>query len=112
MDLYRTKYYEANFTHFAELLERNEGITLSVSTLTNILEAKHIFSPRVTKSKKKRVKKELERRKEAAKTKKDADEVQANIVAVDDATGAITGARFDSQETLKGYYGVYAARHI
>ncbi len=29
-----------------------------------------------------------------------------------DATGAITGARFDSQETLKGYYGVYAARHI
>lgn len=104
----------------------------------------------VTKSKKKRVKKELERRKEAAKTKKDADEVQANIVAVedahsrrprrayfgeleqmdaspyewfgaektalhiavDDATGAITGARFDSQETLKGYYGVYAARHI
>ena len=150
VDLYRTKYYEANFTHFAELLERNEGITLSVSTLTNILEAEHIFSPRVTKSKKKRVKKELERRKEAAKTKKDADEVQANIVAVedahsrrprrayfgeleqmdaspyewfgaektalhiavDDATGAITGARFDSQETLKGYYGVYAARHI
>lgn len=33
-------------------------------------------------------------------------------IAVDDATGAITGARFDSQETLKGYYGVYAARHI
>ena len=33
-------------------------------------------------------------------------------IAVDDATGAITGARLDSQETLKGYYGVYAARHI
>ncbi len=50
VDLYRTKYYEANFTHFTELLERNEGIALSVSAVTNFLEAEHILFPRVTKA--------------------------------------------------------------
>ena len=146
VNLYRTKYYEANFTHFTELLKKHEGITLSVSAVTNFLEAEHILSPRVTKSKKKRIKKELERQKEAAKTKKEADKIQANIVAVedahsrrprcayfgeleqmdaspyewfgtkkttlhiavDDATGRITGAYFDNQETLRGYYNIYA----
>ena len=146
VDLYRNKYYEANFTHFTELLERNEGITLSVSAVTNFLEAEHILSPRVTKSKKKRVRKELQQQKAAAKTKKEADKIQANIIAVedahsrrprcayfgeleqmdaspyewfgtekttlhiavDDATGRITGAYFDKQETLKGYYNIYA----
>lgn len=85
VDLYRTKYYEANFTHFTELLKKHEGITLSVSAVANYLEAERILSPRVTKSKKRRVKKELERQKEAAKTKKEADKIQANIVAVENA---------------------------
>lgn len=146
VDLYRTKYYEANFTHFTELLAKHEGITLSVSAVTNFLEAEHILSPRVTKAKKKRIRRELEKKKEEAKTKKEADKIQTNIVAVedahsrrprcayfgeleqmdaspyewfgtekttlhiavDDATGRITGAYFDSQETLKGYYNIYA----
>ena len=146
VDLYRTKYYEANFTHFTELLKKHEDITLSVSAVTNFLEAEHILSPRITKSKKKRLKKELEKQKKAAKTKKEADKIQTNIVAVedahsrrprcayfgeleqmdaspyewfgtgkttlhiavDDATGRITGAYFDKQETLKGYYNIYA----
>lgn len=146
VDLYRTKYYEANFVHFTELLARNEGITLSVSAVTNFLEADNILSPQVTKAKKKRIKKELEQKKAAARTKKEAEKIQANIVAVedahsrrprcayfgeleqmdaspyewfstekttlhiavDDATGKITGAYFDKQETLKGYYNVFA----
>lgn len=146
VDLYRTKYYEANFVHFTELLKRNEGIILSVSAVSNFLESENILSPRVTKAKKKRRKKELEQKKISAKTKKEADKIQANIVAVeeahsrrprcayfgeleqmdassyewfgtgkttlhiavDDATGRITGAYFDRQETLKGYYNIYA----
>lgn len=146
VDLYRTKYYDANFVHFTELLQRNEGISLSVSAVTSFLEAENILSPRVTKVRKKRIKKELELKKIAAKTKKQADEIQANIVAledahsrrprcayfgelvqmdaspcewfgtvnttlhiaVDDATGRIIGAYFDRQETLKGYYSIYA----
>jgi len=64
VDLYRTKYYEANFVHFTELLARNEGITLSVSAVTNFLEADNILSPQVTKAKKKRIMKELEQKKQ------------------------------------------------
>ena len=30
LDLYRTKYYEANFEHFTELLKKHEGISISV----------------------------------------------------------------------------------
>ncbi|MCR5686351.1 MAG: ISNCY family transposase [Lachnospiraceae bacterium] len=145
VDLYRTKYSEANFTHFTELLERNEGIKVSVTFVSSVLEANGILSPRVTRAKKKRIKKQLEKEKAAAKTKKEADKIQENIVAledahsrrprcayfgeleqmdaspyawfgdskttlhiaVDDATGAITGGCFDAQETLNGYYRVF-----
>lgn len=145
VDLYRTKYYDANFTHYTELLAKHENIHLSVSCVTGILEAEHILSPRVTKAKKKRIKKELLETKNAAKTKKEADKIQENLVAVedahsrrprcayfgeleqmdaspyewfgegkttlhiavDDATGKITGAYFDDQETLNGYYHIY-----
>ncbi len=145
VDLYRTKYYEANFSHFTELLEKYEDIHLSVSCVTGILEAENILSPRVTKAKRKRVKKELKEAQKTAKTKKEADKIQKNLVAVedahsrrprsayfgeleqmdaspykwfedkkttlhiavDDATGMITGAYFDEQETLKGYYHIY-----
>ena len=145
IDLYRTKYYDSNFTHFTEILARVEGVKVSESAVRSILEAEYILSPRVTKAKKKRIKKELEAKKQQAKEKKEADEVQKNLVAVedahsrrprcayfgeleqmdatpyewipgevwhlhlavDDATGRITGAWFDTQETLNGYYHVF-----
>ena len=145
VDLYRTKYYDCNFTHYTELLARNEHIMLSVSCVTSFLEAESILSPRVTRAKKKRIKKQLEEAKVAAKNKREAHKIQENIVAVedahsrrprcayfgeleqmdaspykwfgaskttlhiavDDATGRITGAYFDEQETLSGYYNVY-----
>lgn len=145
IDLYRTKYYDANFQHFSELLEKHEGIRLSVSTVSSILESVYILSPKATRAKKKRIKKELEKKREQAKSKKEADAMQANLVAVedahsrrprcayfgelqqldatphewvpgqiwhlhlavDDATGRITGAWFDTQETLDGYYHVF-----
>ncbi|MCB2333779.1 hypothetical protein LGL07_25045 [Clostridium tagluense] len=52
IDLYKTKYPEANFTHYAELLATHEGISVSPSTVNKILMAEHILSPkacRVTK---------------------------------------------------------------
>jgi transposase len=145
VDLYRTKYFDANFTHFTELLEKHEDIKLSVSCVASFLEAENILSPRVTKAKKKRVKRQLEEAKAAAKTKREADKIQENLVAVedahsrrprcayfgeleqmdaspyewfgtskttlhiavDDATGRLTGAYFDKEETLNGYYHIY-----
>ena len=85
VDLYRTKYYEANFTHYTELLAKHENIHLSVSCVTGILEAENILSPRVTKAKRKRIRKELQEAQKAAKSKKEADKIQENLVAVEDA---------------------------
>ena len=145
VDLYRHKYYQANFRHYTELLEERENIRISPSSVAKILEAESILSPRVTKARKKRIKKELLIKKENASSKKEADAIQANLVAVedahsrrprcayfgemqqmdaspyewvpgqtwhlhlaiDDATGTVTGAWFDTQETLSGYYHVF-----
>jgi len=85
VDLYRTKYYGANFSHYTELLAKYENIHLSVSCVTGILEAEHILSPRVTKGKRKRIKKELQEAKKAAKTRKEADKIQKNLLEVEDA---------------------------
>lgn len=144
LDLYRTKYYDANFQHYSELLDKHEGIHLSVASIAKILESEYILSPKATRAKKKRLKNELEAKKKCAKSQKEADSIQANLVAVedahsrrprapyfgeleqmdatpyewvpgqvwhlhlavDDATGQVTGAYFDSQETLNGYYHV------
>ena len=145
VDLYRNKYYQANFRHYTELLEERENIRISPSSVAKILEAESILSPRVTKARKKRIKKELLIKKENASSKKEADAIQANLVAVedahsrrprcayfgemqqmdaspyewvpgqtwhlhlaiDDATGTVTDAWFDTQETLSGYYHVF-----
>lgn len=145
VDLYRTKYYGANFGHYTELLARIEDIHLSAGSVMNILEAEFILSPKVTHAKQKRVRKALEAQKKVARTKKEQDVIQANLVAVedahsrrprcacfgemeqmdatpyewvpgqiwhlhlaiDDASGRITGGWFDTQETLNGYYHVF-----
>lgn len=53
VDLYHTKYYDANFEHFTELLAKHEGVRISSSSVMTILEAEYILSPKVTKAKKK-----------------------------------------------------------
>ena len=85
IDLYRSKYYDANFTHFTELLDRHEGISLSVSSVSKILESEYILSPKVTRAKHKRIIKHLKDLKKAAKTQTEADAIQTNLVAAQDA---------------------------
>ena len=51
VDLYRNKYYDANFEHFTELLGKHEDIYISPSVMS-ILEAEYILSPKATKAKK------------------------------------------------------------
>ena len=140
VDLYRNKYYDANFEHFTELLGKHEDIYISPSAVMSILEAEYILSPKATKAKKKRIKEQLKADKKAAKSQKEADQIQINLVAledahsrrpraayfgelqqmdatpyewipaqiwhlhlaIDDATGRITGGWFDTQETLNG----------
>ena len=146
IDLYNKKYYDASYQFFTELLAKEEGIHVSVSTVRNILMSEYILSPVAKKSTVRRVKKELEakisepisKRKKAVIERKLVDiedahpriprcanfgeELQmdasqhkwfGNIdshlhAAIDDATGTLTGAYFDKQETLKGYYNVFS----
>lgn len=145
LDLYKTRYYDTNFSHFSELLQSEEGISLSVSCITSILEKEFILSPKATRAKKRRTKKLLKSMKTNTKSKKKQADIQSNITAiedshsrrprcayfgemlqmdasmhewfgntkthlhitVDDATGSILGAYFDTQETLKGYYNIF-----
>ena len=144
IDLYRNKYFEANFEHYTELLKKNEGISISASSVMSILESEYILSPKATKAKRRRIKQKLKDQKKAAKTKKELSSIQSNLVsvenahsrrprcayfgelqqmdatpyewvhgqvwhlhlAIDDASGIVTGAWFDTQETLNGYYHV------
>ena len=145
IDLYRNKYFEANFEHYTELLKKNEDISISASSVMSILESEYILSPKATKAKRRRIKQKLKEQKKAAKTKKELSSIQANLVsvdnahsrrprcayfgelqqmdatpyewvhgqvwhlhlAIDDASGIVTGAWFDTQETLNGYYHVF-----
>lgn len=145
IELYRSKYYDANFTHYTQLLAAHEGIPISVSSVSKILEAEYILSPKVTRAKQKRIKRHLKDLKKNAESQKETDAIQTNLVAVedahsrrpratyfgellqmdatphewipgaiwhlhlvvDDATGRIVGAWFDTQETLNGYYHVF-----
>lgn len=85
IELYQTKYYDVDFTHFTELLRSHEHIFVSTSTVASILEGSFILSPKVTKAKKKRIAKELRQKQAAARTQKEKDEIQKNIVAVENA---------------------------
>lgn len=144
VDLYRTKYYDANFRHYTELLKQHEQIVLSVSSVSAILEHSGILSPKATKAKKKRMKQLLKQKQDAAMSLREQASLQTNLVAleaahprrprcayfgelqqmdasphewvpghiwhlhlaIDDALGMVTGAYFDTQETLSGYYHV------
>ena len=85
LDLYRTKYYEANFEHYTELLKKHEGISISSSSVMSILESEYILSPKATKAKRRRIRQALRAKKEAATSKKELSQIQANLVAVEDA---------------------------
>lgn len=144
VDLYSTKYYDANFKHYSQLLKQHESLTISPSAVRGILMENDILSPKAQRSTRKAAKKRLKEQETHAKTTKQREAAQAAIVAlenahsrrprcayageclqmdaslhlwfgntktqlhlaIDDATGIITGAHFDFQETLNGYYHV------
>lgn len=144
VDLYKTKYYDSNLSHFTELLSEHEGISVSTSSVRSILRQEFILSPKAKRATKKAVKKELQKLRRGAATKKEQAAIQTSIleledchprrprstyfgemvqmdaseymwfgnvkahlhIAVDDATGTLVGAWFDTQETLNGYYHV------
>ena len=84
-DLYNTKYFDCTYTQFAEYLSDREDINLSVAEVGQILRERYILSPKSHRKTRKNIKKLLLKQKESATSKKQIANIQANIVAIEDA---------------------------
>lgn len=85
LTLYDNKYYDANFTHLAELLEEQEKIKVSKTFLRELFLKNGILSPKATRKLKKRIKQQLEREKKQATSKKERERIQGLMVSLEDA---------------------------
>lgn len=85
VELYTSKYFDCNFTFFAELLKVHENINVSVSFLRQLLNSEYIFSPKTHKSVKRRVINELKQIQNESKSQKEIKEIQSTIVALENA---------------------------
>ncbi|MFZ3105811.1 MAG: hypothetical protein WA105_00335, partial [Candidatus Hydromicrobium sp.] len=106
------RYTGTNFSHFTELLEEREGITLSRPTVHRILRSAGIASPK----KKKKIRAHHYRK------RKDCPGIMVQLDAspyiwlggeelslhgaIDDATGMVLGLYLDKEENLEGYFEV------
>jgi len=110
--LARNKYKGVNYTHLAELLREEEGITISQSSVSRILKAKGIKSPRKHRPPKPHRTRERKPQ-EGLLLQMDASPYEwlpgigcSLHGAIDDAKGNITGLYFSPNECLNGYYEV------
>jgi len=110
--LARNKYKGVNYTHLAELLEEHEGITISQSSVSRILKAKGIKSPRKHRPPKPHRTRERKPQ-EGLLLQMDASPyewipgIKCSLRgAIDDARGNITGLYFCENECLNGYFEV------
>lgn len=85
LDLYKNKYFDCNLTHYSELLEENESISVSASTISSILRKEFILSPKANRSSKKAMKKELKVLQSKTKSKKKSAIIQSSILSLEDA---------------------------
>ena len=83
--IYNNKYWDANFTHCCELLEKYDSIKISPSCLRMILYNEFILSPRATRRTKKQMNKLLKALHKAAKTAKEKTLIEASIINIEDA---------------------------
>ena len=113
VELKQTKYKEANFNHFVELLEEHEGIKVSYASVHRTLTQAGIKSP-----KKHRKRKSHHRRKRKPQkgmlVQIDASphewiiggELFTLHGAIDDATGEILALFFTPNECMEGYFEI------
>lgn len=77
LKLYKSKYFDANFKHFQELLEEYEHISISYTALYTLFRKVHILSPKVRKETIKQEKKII---KLAKKNKEKLSEGQKDLI--------------------------------
>lgn len=113
--LARTRYSAINHSHFTELLEERESLRLSRQTVSRILNRAGVPSPRRRRPPKHRTRRERAPR-EGMLIHFDGSHhawLEARgprlvlHAAVDDATGKVLGAWFETEETAAGYFHVF-----
>lgn len=85
LTLYENKYFDSNFTHFAELLEKEESIKVSKTFVRDLFLREGIASPLATKATRKKLKEQLEFSKTQASSKKEQDRIQELIVSLEES---------------------------
>ena len=85
LDLYQNKYSNANFSHFTELLQKNENVKVSESAVRKMLSATDILSPKANRKTRRMLVAKLKAEAAVARTKKEAAAIQAKIVDAEDA---------------------------
>ncbi len=86
IDLYKNKYYESTYAHYAELLFEYEKIVISESVVRKTLMTENILSPRTTKKTKKNLKKLLlEQQDKLNLSEKDRKKIIETIIAIEDS---------------------------
>jgi transposase len=85
VSLYNTKYWDANYAFFSELLREVEGINASPGLVRRILMDEGVLSPLATKRVRRELAKEFETALGKARGRKERREIECRIVAVEDA---------------------------
>ena len=85
IDLYTTKYYDANFEHFNDLLEREENIIVSDSMVRNLLINADLLSPLANRKTRREFVRRLKESLNETKSKKEIKIIQTKIVEAEDA---------------------------
>ena len=85
VDLYLNKYGDANFAHYNELLDRTENITVSESTVRNVLSAAEVLSPKANRATRREYVRRMKEVLAQAKGKKEIVRIQMKIVEAEDA---------------------------
>ena len=102
VELATQRYQGANHTHFTELLQEREGITLSRPTVRRILTKAGIGSPRRQRMPQSGMLVQLDGSHHA--WLEDRGPKFALLLAVDDATGTVVNAVFRTGEDTRGYF--------
>lgn len=85
IQLYNSKYWDTNFVHCCELLEKHDGINISPSCLKNILSQEYILSPKAKRITRRNMNKLLKQLHKEAKTKKQKEVIEQSIINAQDA---------------------------
>ena len=85
--LYQNKYYDCNFNHFKDLLKDRENINVSYNFIYNNLTTKGIYSPKIRKSTRKKLKKAevLLKKENQTKSKKELDIMVNHLMDIEDS---------------------------